>query len=462
MTPRRVGAAGICVLVCMSAFVGSAQAGSARADLDRASAKPSEFVTVTGAGWQPGTIVVVEVCGNEALDGAVDCAPSTATDIGVQPDGSFSTLVPVVVPPSPCPCVVQVTSTNETTELRLPLEVIGAPTAPPLARSAVPDIRRHLEVTQAELRGSSFSGWFGFPARRTLVVEVVNKSDVALHDVAVAVTAGKGDAPTGYVDAGDIANIEPGETHTLRIPVSFDPLQFGELTVAGSIGGAVEPVRFGATTTNPPVLPVLLALLVAQWLLLKVRNRLRRRAERLDEEPPADAEPDEQGPIGPSADDEVLDLTEPAPDDVPVVVELDEPAEENPTTPDPEPEPVDVALVDTTPIDTAEARILRRRAEQVAEALIAASAARSQELEERAARAEAEANGRLLEALEILDRADARAIEIQEAAAAVAADTLRRAARQSVEVPRAGGFEDSISNAVSKALAEVRLPTGID
>ena len=280
MTSRGVGFRLLVVaLAAMASLSLSAGTNAPRVTVDRSEASPGDDVTVTGGGWQPGTIVVIDVCGNNALDGAPDCSPSSTSNVGVQPDGTFSTLLRVTEPPTPCPCVIQVSSTSNTAMTRTALTIRGARVMPPTERWSPPDISRQLEIRQARLTDASLLGPLGFPPERTLELSVANIGTVDLEDIPVAVTAGRGDTPLGYVEGADIGAIGAGEVVEVEIPVTFDPLVFGTLTVRGSLLGGGEEVTFLARTSNPPVLPIVIAIVVAQIFLLRIRNRLRRRVE---------------------------------------------------------------------------------------------------------------------------------------------------------------------------------------
>ena len=63
---------------------------------------------MSGRGWDPRSNVVVELCGNLAIGGSVDCDIRGSRVVAVGPDGRFAAELVVGALPAPCPCVIRV------------------------------------------------------------------------------------------------------------------------------------------------------------------------------------------------------------------------------------------------------------------------------------------------------------------------------------------------------------------
>jgi hypothetical protein len=184
-------------------------------------------IRVQGSGWGSDTSQVVSVvlCGNAALDGAADCDLAATAEGGLRADGTFSTLFTVPPPPMACPCVLRVFSPASPADVKIPVTVIGAETAPPQQRVFT---RRAVRIDGVHLEGRGpWPAWFGAPARRTLVYRVTNTGDVVLHDPPVDAVWGRGARPDGFVAVPAVGDLAVGATRTFRVPIRFSALSFG-------------------------------------------------------------------------------------------------------------------------------------------------------------------------------------------------------------------------------------------
>jgi hypothetical protein len=248
-------------------------------------------VEVTGSGWQPGSLVVADICGNQAARGSLDCT-GTYSERGVDGNGRFSVSLTVLRPPSPCPCVVVVTGSGGPEPVTVPLEIQGHPEAPVVEIEEVDPASGPLVVDDARLEGSGpWPAWFGASPSRTLVLMVSNTGDLPA-DLQMTVRAGQGDDPDGWVSVDDPGILQAGETRTLRVPVDFDPLGFGRHTVTGEIEGVGSTASFAAGTTIHPwgLYGVGAAILILAGAMFAVRRRSRSSAPP-PEAPPAEASP---------------------------------------------------------------------------------------------------------------------------------------------------------------------------
>lgn len=294
--------------------------------MDPSTATPGQQVMVRGLSWPGGAQVHLELCGNEGLRGTPDCAQSSSVIATAGPDGAFAAVMVLDTPPVPCPCVLKATGIDSTISVSLPVRIEGLPEMTPEARpAAVPDVSRQLVVLETRLTGeSTWSTYFGAAPKRVLHVTVQNIGNVAVTDPNVVIAVGRGEDPTGIVDAPEIGTVQPGESTTMTVPITLDALAFGSYSVVGEIVGFTPPATFEATTSSYPWGLVVLALLAAQAILLLVRNRVRRRVWRRQAEPAAASAPLTPEPT-PALAPTVIDLDEPAAL-APAATDLDEPA----------------------------------------------------------------------------------------------------------------------------------------
>jgi hypothetical protein len=293
LTPRRLlGAVGLSVLVALG-VVGAASSPALAAPA--ATVEPSAVavgapVIVRGSGFDPGSLVSVEVCGNEGRRGSADCDQSTSLDTGVSSSGELAVQLSVGTPPSPCPCVVKLTSLSSSASATAPISVIGAPTADAATLAQqYPDVNRQLAVNNPHFEGEGpWTAWFGGSPHRDLVYTVQNTGNVTVEDPPIIVALGKGSDPTGIVHPPPVGVLQPGESRTYHVPVDLGVLAFGHYQAVGKIPGFANPVEFRASTSTYPWALLLLIVVGAfEFVLIKARNRARARLARQAEVAPA-------------------------------------------------------------------------------------------------------------------------------------------------------------------------------
>jgi hypothetical protein len=240
---------------------------------------PGQTFKVEGRGWPTNTLVQLEVCGAEARSGSSDCAVSSAQVVATGDDGTLRGRVPIVIPPSPCPCVIRALSQTGTATATTPVEVPGALSSHPGDGSVVAPALRRLEVENVSLNGSNtLRTWLGAGPQRTFEFEVVNTGSVPVNDATVIITAGPVDAPNGFVPPVRLDRMEVGERRAVSVPIQFPALSWGEQQVRAVINGTSAPVAFAETTSSYPWLLVIVpTVLLVQLLLITVRNLVRRR-----------------------------------------------------------------------------------------------------------------------------------------------------------------------------------------
>lgn len=252
---------------------GAAARSPGRLVVSPTSARPGQRVSVTAEGLTPSADFLVEVCGDDALEGSTDCAVGTAIERATSEVGGFGGTLAVAVPPAPCPCVVAAVAVTTGTRFDTPIDIVGAPSAP---------LRRGAPVYRLTVLGAAVDGgggpaeWFGGSAHRTLVLRIRNTGTVPVADPQLLLSYGTEPEPVGRV-----AGLAPGAVRTVRLPVTYPALTVGDATLDGRLGpgdGRFEP--FTVTTTLVPWGLLAVALVVLQLVLLAVRNVLRRRLRR--------------------------------------------------------------------------------------------------------------------------------------------------------------------------------------
>jgi len=272
---RTVAAVGLTAGIAAGGFGAAAGAAAGPAAVaERAVAPVGQDIRVQGSGWGPDTSQVVSVvlCGNAALDGAADCDLGDTAEGGIRQDGTFSALFTVPAPPVPCPCLLRVFTPATTAEVKIPLTVTGAPSAPPQQQIFT---RRAVQVDGVRLEGASWLSWFGAPARRTLVYRVTNTGDVALHDPPVDVTSGRGASPDGFVSAPAVGDLAVNAARTFRVPVRFPALSYGTYRAVVRIDPFGTAATARATTRLTPWGLVGVAIGMPALALLRLRTSRR-------------------------------------------------------------------------------------------------------------------------------------------------------------------------------------------
>lgn len=248
-----------------------------------------QSIRVEGEGWPGNTVLTVELCGNEAANGSVDCDARNAKTVATTRDGALFVDLLATSPPSPCPCVVHVFLPGGDLDLAVRVGINGVPTAPV---EVVTGPARQLDVTSASLDGGSTLGsWFGGAPTRTLRLTIENTGDVALEGSALRVGWGRPSDPSRVVDAPNLERLEPGESVEVEVPVTLAPLAWGDYVAAGRIAG-FEGSQFEASTTSYPWGLILLPLVLVGVVVGAVVIRSRRGVE---SEGAASAEPSDGG-----------------------------------------------------------------------------------------------------------------------------------------------------------------------
>jgi hypothetical protein len=268
---------GLATASTAAASPGSATRPAPRLTVSATKGSPGGTVTVNGYGLAKSAVFTVQICGDDARGGSVDCALASARTVTSSATGWIVVVLPVVKPPAPCPCVISTLSTDLTTTLARPFRVVGARVAP-LTPLAGPPPGPTLVLQSATLRGStSRSSWFGGSAHQTLILSVSNTGAQPVSAPPVVLTIDPMVGSSQSLASPALGELPAHSSRTYDIPVRIGAISAGHYRVKGSLGFAGNQVAFAATTDVVPWGLLAVVALVAQLGLLAARNRLRRR-----------------------------------------------------------------------------------------------------------------------------------------------------------------------------------------
>ena len=292
------------------AFTASAQStvSGPTVTLDRYELTPGEQVDLTMDGFQA-DFVTMAFCGNEGRRGSVDCNMQASQAREINSDGSPTVAqMTVAAPPAPCPCIVRVSSQDNREIAVVSITIVGHPVVDAVGGSAVDqplavDIRAVVapDGLSDELRSS-----LGGATMYDVTVQVTNSGTFAVENVAVASTYTR----TRYddvrtVDIPSAGRLDAGATWEQTVQVEVPSLTFGDVQWNATVSGFGPSVQATDTTSQLPVLLLLLGVvLVADVFVLVVRFLMRRRRGNVDDDEPFAAA--EDGGAGSAIEDELL------------------------------------------------------------------------------------------------------------------------------------------------------------
>ncbi|MFC8276880.1 hypothetical protein ACFUJR_31015 [Streptomyces sp. NPDC057271] len=200
-------------------------------------------ITVSGAGWQPGALLMLLICGQGepgkgVIGGTNSCANTLGRAATADAKGAFSQKMPVAEPPEPCPCVVHVAGvTGRQDVVDVAFTVAGHPTAPLPEASGV---GRLAVLASVRLEGSSgVLVWFGAPARREVVFTVGNLGQTPVKDPVFQVGTRHGVFSPRYEERQWRGTIEPGRKAQIKLPVELSAGAHGDYEVSVRYAGKV-------------------------------------------------------------------------------------------------------------------------------------------------------------------------------------------------------------------------------
>jgi hypothetical protein len=270
---------------------------------------PGEAIQVRGTWFFPGETVSAQVCGDGGLIGAQGCSLISQATLVVNTTGQFLTTVRAHVPPSPCPCVLEVNATASGTK-RVPLKILGAPTAPlqPPAKALRPAVvvsAVHVNVQNV------WRTWLGLPTTGTVTYTVKSAGTAPIDLTDVTLNIHSWPSGTETVAAPTAGPLPIGQSQSFTVPVDLSALTAGRITAHGTVQLPLSDTAFSSSAFTLPwvlifIVLILIGLLI--WYLVR-RWRARPARERTTDAAPA---PEQREPDGTDdeADNEIHDEPE--------------------------------------------------------------------------------------------------------------------------------------------------------
>ncbi|MEV8510905.1 hypothetical protein [Dactylosporangium sp. NPDC051484] len=225
-------------------------------------------IMVTLHHWPAGP-VQLEICGNNARRGTLDCANDQAINAQVPAAGTAVTPILLVAPPVACPCLLQARHLTGAERAIAALPLNGVTAAPAPAPAAAPElvIDELRVVERIPLRG-----WFGLPEELTVRLTLRNPGPADVVDPPFTLLFGPAGQANTIVAAPTLGTIDAGQTRDYRIRVPMDLAVIGKHELHGRIDLPERPVAFVIETTRQPWgLLVLAAILAAILIALRPR-----------------------------------------------------------------------------------------------------------------------------------------------------------------------------------------------
>lgn len=240
---RRLGALlasglAVCALALFPAPRAAADEGKPTVSLSLQEAAKGTEITVTGTGWRPKTLVMLLVCGQNMIGGTNSCANADGVAVSVADDGRFAAQLPVVAPPKPCPCVVNVTSVNgDQSTVAAALKITDHPVAELPAESGT---ARLAMLTGVRLEGDDgVLTWFGAPPSRTFKVTVGNLGSAPVKDPVFQLGTAHGVFAPLWEEVRWKGTIAPGGKAEIALNVALAAGAHGDYTVSLKYGETV-------------------------------------------------------------------------------------------------------------------------------------------------------------------------------------------------------------------------------
>ena len=235
---------------------------------------------VTLTGFQSDKVTLA-FCGNEARRGSGDCNLPASMAEGLAADG-IPTIITMRVsaPPVPCPCLVRVWSGFDDEVAVAPVTIVGHPIGPVVETETLKD--PFVLSIRAEPADSGSIGWIrsglGGPRKYRVTATVKNRSTVALD-------VGRLSGGAGHSVDDDVIDfvfdspgtLEPGQTWSQDITATLPGPSFGSTKWHLDASTSAAPVSASSTTSQRPMLLIVIVLfLVADVFLLAIRFLIRR------------------------------------------------------------------------------------------------------------------------------------------------------------------------------------------
>ena len=269
--------------------------------LDRYEMAVGDAVVLTIDGFV-GNGVTISVCGNEARRGSSDCNMPASEGKGLRSDGTPTIAeMPVYAPPVPCPCVIRVSTANSDQVAVVPITLLGHPVAPVVSPDVVPRSAVDVSIVANEATegvSNVIRSGLGGASIYELTVTVRNRTSEPVEQVTLSGSAGR----TATQELVTLVLSDPGplgggETWQETVSAELPALTFGEVEWQVTATGGPSSVQATDTTSDQPVLLIVLGIvLFIDLLVLMIRLITRRR--RSSNGPSSDQNPFTGNPDG--------------------------------------------------------------------------------------------------------------------------------------------------------------------
>lgn len=233
-------AAGLALLALalVPAAPAAADPGKPAVALSLKEAAKGTEISVTGTGWPAKTMVMLLVCGQNMIGGTNSCANADGTAVAVAEDGHFAAQLPIVAPPKPCPCVVNVTSVNgDQSTVAAPVKITDHPVAELPAEGGT---ARLALLTGVRLKGDDgVLTWFGAPPSRKFTVTVGNLGSAPVKDPVFQLGTAHGVFAPLWEEVRWRGTIPPGGKAEIQLDVALSAGAHGDYTVSLKYGEKV-------------------------------------------------------------------------------------------------------------------------------------------------------------------------------------------------------------------------------
>ncbi|MBT2404536.1 hypothetical protein J7I97_11190 [Streptomyces sp. ISL-87] len=217
-------------LALLPAAPAAADEGKPAVALSLKEAAKGTEISVTGTGWRAKTLVMLLVCGQNMIGGTNSCANADGAAVAVAEDGRFAARLPVVAPPKPCPCVVNVTSVNgDQSTVATPIKITDHPVAELPAEDGT---ARLAMLTGVRLKGDDgVLTWFGAPPSRKFTVTVGNLGSAPVKDPVFQLGTAHGVFAPLWEEVRWKGTIPPGGKAEIQLNVALSAGAHGDYTV---------------------------------------------------------------------------------------------------------------------------------------------------------------------------------------------------------------------------------------
>jgi len=230
-------------------------------------------------------VVTVQVCGNEGRRGSVDCNVTEATTIDVPAERtSFLSRFTVARPPTPCPCIVQVSSERFDEVAVAGFTLLGHPTG------ALVDTGRQVNPLQVSVAARRVERGFwgalrtslGGPTSYDVVVTVKNASTSTVRAPHLGLAVGRdAEDEIQTIDVPALGDLAPQESKRQVVRTQLPSPVYGAVVWRATTTAYGLTTTATASTQNRPLLLVVFAALFSACVLalvLRVFLRMVRRA----------------------------------------------------------------------------------------------------------------------------------------------------------------------------------------